>query len=440
MKRVIVVTAAGLTLLGACSSSGTKKPAAAPTTATSSARSATTSTAGAGAATPSTIAGSTTTGVTPTEIKVGAILYKAFFADAAVGFNARIKRQNDAGGIYGRKVVLDTVIDDGELADQDLTAAKTLVLQDGVFAVAPVMTAAFAGASYLNDARVPFFGWSIEPRWCGLMWGFGFGGNDCDQATLKQVGDFPKAAAKLFPDGQVQGKAVALMSEDNTSASAAVGDFAKIWQHDGAKVVLVDTSVPTPPAVVGDYTPFAQKIMTSNNGGPPDYVQVVFATSDTIGLYKKLVQLGYKGIVQGFSNYDPRLLGGTKGLVSSIQMAPFEDAAIVPEVQQMVTDLKAYKPDVTLGQPAAAGYWTADFLVKALEKAGPNLSREALYNAINGGFTYAAGGALAPVTWPDGHQAITGAAVYVQDEGDHFAVPVHLTPLQLIDNPGYTGK
>jgi ABC-type branched-subunit amino acid transport system substrate-binding protein len=81
-------------------------------------------------------------------------------------------------------------------------------------------------------------------------------------------------------------------------------------------------------------------------------------------------------------------------------MAPFEDTGIVPEVQQMVTDLKAYKPDVTLSQPAAAGYWTADFLIKALEKAGPNLSREELYNAINGGFTYGAGGALAPVMWP----------------------------------------
>src|SRR3984893_14779879 len=307
MKRVLVVAAAGLTLLGACSSA--KKTAATPTTAGNAS---TTTTGAPGTGTPSTIAGNTTTGVTPTEIKVGAILYKAFFADAAVGFNARVKRENDAGGIYGRKIVLNTVLDDGELADPDLTAAKTLVLQDGVFAVAPVMTAAFGGATYLNDAKVPFFGWSIEPRWCGLMWGFGFGGNDCDQATLKQVGDFPKAAAKLFPDAQVQGKAIALMSEDNTSASAAVADFAKLWQHDGAKVVLVDTSVPTPPAVVADYTPFAQKIMTSNNGGQPDYVQVLFATSDTIGLYKKLVQLGFKGIMQGFSNYDPRLLGSTK--------------------------------------------------------------------------------------------------------------------------------
>jgi ABC-type branched-subunit amino acid transport system substrate-binding protein len=253
------------------------------------------------------------------------------------------------------------------------------------------------------------------------------------------VGDFPKAAAKLFPDGQVQGKAIALMSEDNTSARVSVEDFAKIWQRDGAKVVLLDSSVPTPPAVVADYTPFAEKIMTSNNGGQPDYVQVLFATSDTVGLYKKLVQVGFTGIMQGFSNYDPRLLGGTKGLVTNIQMAPFEDAGTVPEVQQMVTDLKAYKPDVTLSQPAAAGYWTADFLINALEKAGPNLSREALYNAINSGFTYDNHGGVAPVQWPIGHTFLQAGLVFVQDEGTAYVERIPLTVPPLIPNPLFKG-
>jgi branched-chain amino acid transport system substrate-binding protein len=440
MKKGLVVAVAGLTLLAACSSS--KKSTTTPTTAGGVSP----TTAGAGgptttaAATASTIAGNTTTGVTATEIKVGAVLYKAFYADAAVGFQARIKRENDAGGINGRKIVLDTVLDDNQTADLDLTAAKTLVQQDGVFAVAPVMTAAFGGAQYLNDAKVPFFGWSIEPRWCGLMWGFGFEGNDCDQATQKQTGDFPPIEAKLFPDGQVAGKAIALTSEDNDSARAAVTSFGKIWTRDGAKVVLIDTSIPSPPAVVGDFTPYAQKILTSNNGGPPDLIEMVNSVSDTIGLFKKLSQLGYKGVAQGFTNYDPRLLGSTKGLVSEIQFAPYEDAGTIPSVQQLITDLKAFKPDIVLGQAAAAGYWTAEFLIQALKKAGPNLTREALYNAINGGFTFDTGGGTIPVKWPLAHTFLQVGLSFVQDNGDHFAVPVHLTPIPIIDNPGYTGK
>jgi ABC-type branched-subunit amino acid transport system substrate-binding protein len=457
LKRGLAVAAAGLALVAACSSS--KKTTTTPTTvgggsATTAAGSPTTAPTGGSSTTAATsgatippntplppITGNTTAGVTPTQIKVGAILYKAFYADAAIGFQARIKRENDAGGVNGRKIVLDTVLDDNQTADTDLTAAKTLVQQDGVFAVAPVMTAAFGGAQYLNDAKVPFLGWSIEPRWCGLNWGFGFEGNDCDQATLKFTGDFGPAVAKLFPDGQVQGKAIVLTAEDNNSARAALTNFAKIWEHDGAKVVLVDTSIPSPPAVVADYTPYAQKIMTSNNGGPPDYIEMVNSVSDTIGLYKKLVQFGYKGVAQDFTLYDPRLLGGgTKGLVTDLQFTPYEAASTVPAVQQMITDLKAYKPDVILGQAAGAGYWTADFLIQALKKAGPNLSREALYNAINGGFTYDSQGGLSPVQWPLAHTFLDPAFVAVKDEGDRFSVAVPLTTLPLIPNPGYTGK
>ena len=457
-RRTLTVAAmatAFVVLAAACSSS--KKTAAPPTTAatattaagsaTTAAGSATTAAGGSGAVTAPTVppvpalTGNTTTGVTATEIKVGALIYKAFYADVVTGFQARIKKENDAGGVFGRKIVVATVADDNQTADLDLTAAKTLVQQDGVFAVAPVMTAALGGAQYLNDAKVPFLGWSIEPRWCGLMWGFGFDGNDCDQATQKITGNFPLVAGKMFPDGQVVGKTVALTSEDNDSARAAVTSFAAIWKAAGAKVVSVDTSIPSPPAVVGDFTPFAQKIMTANGGNPVDYVEMVNSVSDTIGLYKKLVQLGYKGIAQGFTNYDPRLLGsGTKGLVTNVGFAPYEDASTVPAVQTMVTDLKAYDPKVVLGLAAGAGYWIADFFIQALKKAGPNLTREAFYNAINGGFTYDNGGGILPVQWPLAHTFIQVGSGYVQDEGDHYSVPVHLTPVPLTLNPGYTGK
>jgi ABC-type branched-subunit amino acid transport system substrate-binding protein len=386
------------------------------------------------------VTGNTTTGVTPTEIKLGGLIYKAFYADVVNGFNARLKRENDGGGVYGRKIVVDTVADDNATADQDLTAAKTLVQQDGVFAVAPVMTASLGGATFFENNKVPFFGWSIEPRWCGLNWGFGFQGNDCDQSTQKLALDIPVAQAKLFPDGDPKGKTIVVTSEDNDSAIAAANGAAKTWTAAGAKVVLVDTSMPSPPAVVGDFTPFAQKVMTANSGGPPDYVEMVNSVSDTIGLFKKLSQLGYKGVAQGFTNYDPRLLGQTKGLSSEVGFAPYEDAASIPAVQQMITDLKAYQPNIVLSQPAAAGYWIADFMIQALKKAGPNLTREALYNAINGGFTYDNHGGTTPVQWPLGHTFAQAGFAFVTDAGDHFAVPVHLMPVPVIPNPDYKGS
>jgi len=436
-RRWLVIAAVATVLVAGCSSS--KKSSSTATTASGTATTAAAASSTTAAATATTIAGDTTTGVTPTEIHFGGILYKAFYGDAAIGFEARIKAQNDAGGVYGRKLVLDNVLDDGQVADTDLTDAKTLVEQDNEFMVAPVMTAAFGGASYLNQAKVPFAGWSIEPRWCGLMWGFGFEGNDCDAATEPKTGDFVAAEQKLFADGSAQGKAIVLTGEDNDSARDSLADFAKIWEHDGAKVVLQLTTIPSPPAVVGDYTPFAQQIMTSNNGGPPDLVEMVNSVSDTIGLYKKLVQLGYKGVAQGFTNYDPRLLGTTKGLVTETQFAPYEDASTLPRLQQMINDVKAYSPSTALGLAVSAGYWTADFIIQVLQKVGPNLSREAFYNAVNSGFTFNTGGVLEPVQWPLGHIDIQVGIGFVQDDGDHFGVPVPLQNVPIIANPGYGG-
>jgi len=436
VKRTSVVMLAALALAAGCSSGkGTATGTTQPAPATSAANATTTS----GAPTVPTIAGATTTGITPTEIHFGAIEYKASYAGAEDGFNARIKRENDAGGVFGRKLVLDTVLDDNQVADQDLTEAKTLVEQDHVFAVAPVMTSAFAGASYLEQAKVPFFGWSTEPRWCDKLWGFGFEGNDCDETKLPKLGDFAAIEQKLFPDGSAKGKAIVMVSEDNDSARVALASFGPIWEHEGAKVVLNDTSIPSPPAVVGDYTPYAQKELTANNGGPPDLIECVCSFADTLQLYKKVIQLGYKGVFQGFTDYDPRILGTSQGIITELQFAPFEDASTVPAVHQMITDLDAYKPGTVHSLPVASGYWTADFIIAALKKAGPNLSREALYNAINTGFTYDYGGAVGAVSWPLGHHGTQVELEFVQDEGKSvgYVERIPMTKLVQIPNPAY---
>jgi hypothetical protein len=253
------------------------------------------------------------------------------------------------------------------------------------------------------------------------------------------TGDFPQSERLLFSDQTIAGKTIAIVAEDNDSARVQASSLNAIWTKDGAKVVDLDSTIPTPPAVVGDYTPFANKIMGSNAGQPPDLVTIVGSVSDTLLLYKKLVQLGFKGIVQDYDLYDPHFAATTKGLVTNVQVEPYEAASSVPAVQTMITDLKAYDPNISLGQAAAAGYWTADFFIQALKKVGPDLSREALYNAINGGFTYDYnGGGGQPVQWPLGHTRIQVGTGYVQANGTGFTVlvkPDHFDPF--IPNPVY---
>jgi hypothetical protein len=253
------------------------------------------------------------------------------------------------------------------------------------------------------------------------------------------TGNFVQAERSLFPDKTANGKAIAFVAEDNDSARVEANDVTAIWNSNGSKVVETDATIPSPPAVVGDYTPYAEKIMTANGGKPPDLVEIIGSVSDTLQLYKKLQQLNYPGVVQDFDLYDPHFAANTKGLVTNIQLEPFEAAPDIPAVQTMVNDLKVYDPNISLSQPAAAGYWTADFLIQALKKVGPNLTREALYKAINSGFTYDYnGGGGVPVQWPLGHQYIQVGTGYVQANGTGFTVllrPDHLLPL--VNNPGY---
>jgi len=420
MKKAIAVTAAALLAVTACSS--TKKGSS--TSATSPSSVATTS------------AGSAP-GVTATEIRLGSISYKADYGDAIIGAEARAARTNAAGGVFGRKIVIDNSLDDGQDITTDANDAKTLIEEDHEFALLPVMTAAFNAASYVNGQKVPFFGWSIQPTWCGLQYGFGFEGNDCDPTSQPLAADSDATLAKLLPGGVVKAASIAIESEDNNSAQVEVAAFADGWEHDGARVVLKDSSMPSPPAVTGDYTPFAERIMTADNGKPTDAVVMIMSVADTLGLYKKLTELGYKGLIEDYTLYDPRVAAATKGLVTAISFAPYEEAPQVPAVQQMITDLRAYQPNIMLSQPAEAGYWSMDLFIAMLEKVGPNLTRQSFMNVANGNFHYAFGGGSVPVTFPAYHTILGPCGAFVQSTGTGFTVPVPFGCYTTYPNPLY---
>src|ERR1700682_667933 len=112
INKSVAVAAASLIVVAACSSS---KRTPSPTTggsssSTSSVASGSSTTAAGPTSTtevtlPS-VSGTTTTGITPTAIHFGGVYFKAFYAGSDDGFNARLKRENDVGGVFGRTLVL----------------------------------------------------------------------------------------------------------------------------------------------------------------------------------------------------------------------------------------------------------------------------------------------------------------------------------------------
>ncbi len=378
--------------------------------------------------------GSSAPGVTATSIKVGGITYKAQLGDAQIGAAARFAAENAAGGVNGRKIDLSSVIDDGGSSSADVAAAHQLVQQDNVFAIVPVGTTPFTAATYLAQAKVPFFGWSIDPLWCANQYGFGIDGNDCNQQTEPTVPQYTDTFQRLFTDGSAKGKTVAVLSEDNVSSVAATKVFVKQWTGAGAKVVLSSNSIPTPPAVVTDYTPFAQQAITANGGKAPDLIEQVGAISDAIGLHTKLAGLGYKGIYLNFGLYDPRLVKAAAATSTVLTFAAFE--ANLPGVKTMTSQIKAYDPSALLDLPAEAGWLSADEFIDALKLAGPKLTRASFEAALNGGkFAPTFQGVSGKTPFPAAHSLITPCSTVVNSDGTSYSVAVPYGCVRYVPNP-----
>ncbi|MCU1458731.1 MAG: ABC-type branched-chain amino acid transport system periplasmic component-like protein [Actinomycetia bacterium] len=370
------------------------------------------------------------TGVSATEVKVEALGYKAFYGDSLIGAQARFKRQNDAGGVNGRKITLTTFNDDNQTPATDTQVARKIVEQDKPFAIVPVMTAAFPAAAYLDQQGVPFVGWGIVPDWCKKNAGFSLTGCT-DPAIGRTVSDFVPSVAKVFPDGSAKGKAIAIIGADNDSAKISINNFANQWIVDGAKVVYKAGSIPLPPTVVSDYTPYAQAIMSSNGGKGPDLVEAVSSTSDGIGIAKKLRELNYKGKILEFSLYDPRIASSSKDIYNEITFAAWEQTDS-PAVAQMIKDVDAIDSKATKGLALEAGYWSADLFISILKKAGKNLTRESFIAAGNKNFKYNGHNGTTNLSFPANHIDGSSGITIVLGTGTGYTVVSPFTNLPVM--------
>jgi len=127
---------------------------------------------GAGAANLSSNSGTTASapGVTATTIKIGIMsdlsgTASSSFADTPGAMEARFQAINAAGGIDGRKI--SWVVDDTTSTPTGAeTAAKDLVQNKGVFAIAELSSAFYGAAPYLAQEGIPVTGVSLDgPEW-----------------------------------------------------------------------------------------------------------------------------------------------------------------------------------------------------------------------------------------------------------------------------------
>ncbi|MFJ7069285.1 ABC transporter substrate-binding protein [Streptomyces sp. NPDC101115] len=336
--------------------------------------------------------GGTVRGVTADTVRVGGIVSMTSASgyskkDTDLGARARYDRANAEGGVNGRRIEYLGAEDDGQDPARNLAAARRLVQQEKVFAVAPMSSVTFAGADFLDSQAVPTVGWGTLPSFCGPKHIYGF--NGClvptPGGTLNQT--WPEGLATVL--GGAKGRSVALIAGDNDAGKFGIRTFTQGFKAAGFDLAYAKAAVPAG-SLPSDWSAYTKEILRSGPGGKaPDAVVSVMQTPYNIGLFTALKRAGYEGVLSDPTDYDPGLLAkdatrqALDGVLVLLQFQPFE--ADGPAMRQFKADIrKAAGKEVPLNMHMMTGYMSADLFLAVAARAGKDLTVESFQKAANG--------------------------------------------------------
>jgi branched-chain amino acid transport system substrate-binding protein len=368
-----------LAMVAACSSSkaSSSSTTGAPNTTASPATTAANPTAGNTASATGITADSYTVGVVVDETGVAASNDKGYAA-----FKARIDAQNDAGGVFGRKIKL--VFEDGQSSPtQNLTAVQKVVLTSNPFVMVDDSYALSTSYRYLVAQKIP----TVTGGYDGPE--YADAGNEYLLPML--VGNIGKSFPPVntiiptFMKDQGVTKGAGLGYSVSPSSSAAAQRIVDALATVGLPGGYVNTAIPFGGENVGSV------ILDMKRQGV-DGAYLAMDNNTNFAIANSAIQNGLtlKALVMA-TGYDHLLLDNPttvataeKGNVYiSSQFTPYEVAT--PGVDRMRDVLQKY-----LGTPRDQipifGYWIgyadAQLLIDGLQAAGRNPTRQGFVDAV----------------------------------------------------------
>ncbi|WP_328492969.1 ABC transporter substrate-binding protein [Streptomyces sp. NBC_00414] len=336
-------------------------------------------------------AGDSVRGVTDTDIRVGGIVSMTTASgyskkDTDLGAKARFDRANAEGGVHGREIDYLGAEDDGQDPSRNLAAARELVQRDKVFAIAPMSSTTFSGADFLQEQRVPTFGWGTLPSFCGPSYIYGFGGCMVPMpgGTISQT--WPEGLEQVM--GGAGGRSVAIIANDSDAGKFGIRTYRQSFESAGFEVTYAEPSVPAA-AVPSDWSAYTKEILRSDGGKAPDAIVSVMQTPYNIGLFTAVKRTGYRGVLTDPTDYDPGLLAESatrkalEGVHVLTSFQPFEQRSAA--MARFGKDIrKAAGKDVPLNMHMMTGYMSADLFLAIAEKAGKDLTVSSFQKAADG--------------------------------------------------------
>jgi ABC-type branched-subunit amino acid transport system substrate-binding protein len=347
-------------------------------------------------ASPAAPSGEDVQGVTDTEIKLGTHMPlsqtpAAAYATIADGLRAYFNYINDTeGGVYGRKISL-LVGDDHYLPADTVEVVQRLVEQDKVFAIisglGDLTHAAVAG--YLEERGVPdLFVNSGLARWTDPVVRTRFGGNP----VYLQEGD----VLGRYIVREYDGKKLGMLIENQEGGFEGEEGVRRGIAGSDVEVVAVETYEP----VQWDVAAQTQRL---RNAGAE--VVVVYATpppaASLLKTAREVMQWDVPVVVSGVDSTDLFLdLAGrdnAEGIISVVfghQVYEQDN----PGVQKHYQIMEEYAPGVPVSNLTLYGATMAQLLVEGLKRAGPDLTRDSLIDALESIRDVTCDACLAPVS------------------------------------------
>jgi Periplasmic binding protein len=316
------------------------------------------------------------------------------------GIEAYFAFRNSEGGIYGRDLVLDQVLDD-ELGQNQVRSLEVASGNDAFGAFQATLLA--SGWGDLESAGVPTYAWGIHAT---------------EAANRPHI--FPSIAVRC---GDCTGRSVPFaakeagaskvasigygISENSKVCTNAVAASVELYADDiGAEVVYTNDDLD-----YGLANGIAPEVTAMKKAGV-DFISSCIDLNGMKTLAQELRRQGMDDVVLYHPNtYSQSFVTEAGDLFEgdfvSVQFRPFEADASGTALDDFLTWMD--ETGAELSELAMVGWLNASLAFEGLLAAGPDFDRDKVTAATNRLTDFTAGGLIEPVDWTEGHTPYTEA-------------------------------
>jgi ABC-type branched-subunit amino acid transport system substrate-binding protein len=339
-------------------------------------------------------------GVTDTTIRVAVITAKTNpiggrYHEYIDGIKAYFKMINDAGGIYGRKLVIASDRDD-VVGLQNVQQTTASLADDNAFAMFEA-TQQLTGADMLAKAHEPTFIWNIDPEMASTATSdhsniFGSNAAIC----FKCPGPLLPWLAEKNGFTKVGILAYGVSAESKLCASGTRDAYQK-YTNGKVQVAFFDDSLQFAADVSADVAQMKAKGV--------QFISTCTDTNEVIKIQKEVKKDGFNAVQSLPNAYDHDFLKQNGALFEGSFVeplyAPWETNPQSAETKLYLQDIKAITNDPV--ELTEFGWINALQFVTALKGAGPEFTQQKVIDYLNTLTAFNANGLILPINWKTGH-------------------------------------